>query len=453
MPAHVIRRGLDLPILGEATGIPVDLPPPATVAYCPAEFRGVFAKPVAKVGDEVQAGGVLFCHKQRPEMKFLSPVAGRVQEIRRGRRRVITDYVVERTGDEAVELRRFELEQLQELGRDDARSTLLAGGLWPCLRTRPLDQVADPDDTPQSILIGAMQTSPLQPGMDELVGPDQAEAMQAGVHVLAALTDGPVYLATESGTSHPALRGLKDVELHSFRGPHPAGDPGVQVNHVDPPRGGRFVWWVRAWDVVLIGRLFLEGRFPAERIYAAIGAGVRHPRLVRTVLGAPLADIVGDINECDDLRWIRGSVLTGTTTSADRWAGFYDRAVHLLPTEAPRELWGWITPQFKKFSSFRATFTGLLGAFAKPYDMRPILFGGPRAMVPHLAYAGVIASPDIQPEFLFRSILAGDLEDAIGLGLLDITEEEAALMTFVCPAKIEYTVALRDMLDTYVKET
>ena len=67
-------------------------------------------------------------------------------------------------------------------------------------------------------------------------------------------------------------------------------------------------------------------------------------------------------------------------------------------------------------------------------------------------YADVVATPDIVPDFLFKSIIAGDLEESIQLGLLDITMEEAALCTFICPSKVEFDVILRDGLALYEKE-
>ena len=120
----------------------------------------------------------------------------------------------------------------------------MAGGLWPVLRTRPLDKIADPADTPQSILISGFETGPLLPGADVLLSADDKDALQAGVKVLAALTS-KVWLAT-GPTAHPALDGLSGVEKRSVDGPHPAGDPAVQINLIDPPRGGGQVWYVRA---------------------------------------------------------------------------------------------------------------------------------------------------------------------------------------------------------------
>ncbi len=450
MATHQLNRGLDIPIAGEASGEPVQLDPPATVAYQPQEFRGIIPKPALKAGEEVKAGSVVFFHKRNPEMVLRSPVQGRIAEVRRGAKRIITDLIIDRTGDEAETFEQHEPGSLQSISPDDARSKLLGSGLWPYLRTRPLNNVADPATTPQSILIGAMETGPLMPGPDQLLADGDAEALQAGVHVLKALTSGPVHFCSDAAKTHPAFGSLTGVESHKFSGPHPAGDPTVQVNLVDPPRGANQVWWIRAWEVVLIGRFFLEGRFPTERVYGAVGTGLKQQRFVRTLLGAPLAHITGE--SPDGCRWIRGSVLTGTTSSPDRWASFYTNGVHVLPEHIERELLGWITPQLGRFSFHRAFLSGFSFGRGKTYDMRPGLFGGVRAMIPFAHYDDVIVTPDISPHFLFRSITAGDLEDSIELGLLDVSDEEAALMTYICPAKIEFDVLLRDGLAFYERE-
>ena len=80
------------------------------------------------------------------------------------------------------------------------------------------------------------------------------------------------------------------------------------------------------------------------------------------------------------------------------------------------------------------------------------MFGGERAIVPIGCYSKVVATPDVMPEFLFKSIIAGDLEGSLDLGLLDMTVEEAALCTYICPAKLEYDVLLREGLDLYERE-
>ncbi len=451
MSEHVVNRGLDIPIQGAATGVVVPLELPDTAAYTPTELKGITPRLAVREGDEIKAGQVLFFHKPNPALVFRSPVAGRLKEVRRGQRRVITDIVVERDGVETEALPSFSADALRALSRDEAVAALLQTGLWALLKTRPLDNVPHPDTEPQAILINAMETGPLQPGPEVLLDPGDGPALQAAVHALAALTSGPVHLVTATGFKHPALDGLDRVHRHGFSGPHPAGDPAVQVNFVEPPRGSRQVFTIRAWDAVLIGRALLEGRYPADRIYAVVGAGAQTRRFVKTVLGAPLRHIVGETT-AGDQRWIRGSVLTGEAISPDRYASFNTRAVHVLPDTVEARVLGWALPALGMWSFYKAFLSGFTGAPAGGVDMRPALHGGERAMVPLGTYNEVVATPDILPDFLFKAIIAGDLEESIQLGMLDISLEEAALCTYICPSKIEFDVLLKQGLDLYESE-
>jgi len=396
----------------------------------------------AKAGDRVKRGTPVLYHKLHPEIRVVAPVSGVLEEVRRGDRRVITDLVFRVEGDDSAPLRRWSLDDLDGIGREDALAQLMAGGAWPLLRARPLDRIPSPDQAPQSVVIAATETGPLQPGADVLLSDSDRDALQAAVYVFRAITD-KVFL-TSSGPPLPALQ-VKGVEAHTFTGPHPAGDVSVQVNHLDPPRGAGQVWTLRAWDAVLLGRLFLDGVLPNARVYAAVGAGVREPRYVRTLVGAPLAHVVGGVVE-GDLRWIRGSVLTGEAVSPDRWAGWLARAVHVLPDEVPTYFLGWALPQIGRWSAYH-----LFGGKG-PHDLRPGLWGGRRAIVHDAWYDKVVATPDIAAAFLFRSIIAGDLEESIQLGLLDITEEEAALCSYVCPSKVDFGVVLREGLELYMRE-
>jgi Na+-transporting NADH:ubiquinone oxidoreductase subunit A len=450
MSDHVLNRGLDIPIKGRATGDAVQLETPNTAAYAPTELRGIVPRMAVREGDTVKSGSVLFYNKAYPAMVFRSPLAGSLTEIRRGKRRVITDVVVEGGGEGVESFRSYSSSELATLSRPDAVEAILATGLWAHLRTRPLDKVAHPEEEPQSIFIGAMDTGPLQLGATALLADDDGEALQAAVNALSNLTDGKIFLCERSGAGHPALSTVNGVERHAFRGPHPAGDPSVQINLVDPPRGSGQVWYLRAWEAVLIGNALLSGTFPVERTYAAVGAGVASPRIVKTILGAPMSHIVGETTEGPQ-RWIRGSVLSGEAVDAGRWASFSARAVHVLPNTVPRSILGWALPALGNWSFHKAFLSGFTKA-TREYDLRPGLFGGERAMVPVGFYGKVVATPDILVDFLFKAIISGDLEESIKLGLLDLSQEEAALCTFICPSKIEFDVILREGLDLYEAE-
>jgi Na+-transporting NADH:ubiquinone oxidoreductase subunit A len=51
-----------------------------------------------------------------------------------------------------------------------------------------------------------------------------------------------------------------------------------------------------------------------------------------------------------------------------------------------------------------------------------------------------------------RAIQANDVEEAVKLGLLEVTEEDVALCTFVDPCKIDVGQVIRQGLDMYEKE-
>lgn len=450
MSEFSFKNGLDLPIAGEATGDVVDLAIPETVAYSPTEFRGLKPRLLEREGSTVKAGTPLFHDKIDPRIVFRSPAAGTLQEVRRGARRVITDVVIRVEGDEAESLPSWKISDLSSISREEAMTAALGSGHWCALKTRPMDKMADPAEVPQAILVAATETGPLQPGADELLASGDTEALQAALYVLKALTDGEVHFTTMRGYDGSAGSSVAGAQRHRFSGPHPAGDPGVQVNHVTPPRGSGVVWTIRAWDAVALGRTLLTGRFDATRVYAAVGTGVVEPRLVRTLLGAPLQHITGETHE--DSRWIRGSVLTGETVEESRWAAYHARAVHVLPEEVRRDIMGWATPQLGAWSFHRAFLSGFFKSSSRK-DLRPGIYGGHRAIVPIGVYKRVVVTPDVLPEFLFKSIVAGDLEEAIQLGLLDVTQEEAALCSYICPSKIDFDCLLREDLDLYERES
>jgi Na+-transporting NADH:ubiquinone oxidoreductase subunit A len=452
MPHHRLRTGLDLPLAGAAAGAPVELPDPELIAYHPLEFGTQIPTVLAQEGERVVAGQPLFASKAIPGLTFPAPVAGTVVEVRRGARRALTAFVMrpEPGAPEADVGPRHDPGAIRRLGADAVTAALLRSGLWAYLRTRPLNHIATPGTSPQSILVCGTETGPCQAGPDALIGPDEGPALQAGLDALAAF-GAPVRLTTAPGHAHRAFSGLQGVEVHTFGGPHPSGDPAVQVNLVDPPRGARRVWWIRAHEVVLIGRLLLEGTFPARRVFSVAGAGAVAPRHVRTLMGAPLVHVVGAVVD-GPVRWIRGSVLTGEAVDPSDFLSFYARTTHLLPEGVERSVLGWTAPQLGTWSAHRGFWLGLVGAAARRFDLRPGMFGGERAMIPTGALERVIQTPDLLPEQLFRSVAADDLEEAIKLGLLDISPEEAALLTYVCPSKVAYDQLLRRGLAQFERE-
>ena len=90
MPATVkIRKGLDIRLKGGVQGASHDLPASDRFSIHPTDFHGLVPRMAVKAGAEVKAGDVLFTDKKNPEIKFVSGIAGTVQEPVRGEKRRI----------------------------------------------------------------------------------------------------------------------------------------------------------------------------------------------------------------------------------------------------------------------------------------------------------------------------------------------------------------------------
>ena len=89
--ANVIKlhKGLDIHLQGKAEEKLIQLESNGQYALVPDDFEGVTPKVVVKEGDMVKAGDALFVNKLYPEVRFASPVSGKVCEVARGERRKV----------------------------------------------------------------------------------------------------------------------------------------------------------------------------------------------------------------------------------------------------------------------------------------------------------------------------------------------------------------------------
>ena len=146
------------------------------------------------------------------------------------------------------------------------------------------------------------------------------------------------------------------------------------------------------------------------------------------------------------LRVISGSLLGGRKSDGGPlgFLGRYDLQVSVLPEVGERELFGWITPGFKKFSIKSVVASKLLPK--RLFNFNTAQHGGQRAIVPIGAYERVMPL-DILPTFLLKALSICDLDNAEALGALELAEEDLSLLTFVCPGKTDYGPMLRNVLD------
>merc|ERR1711879_257316 len=234
------------------------------------------------------------------------------------------------------------------------KEQILKSGLWPFIKKRPYGIIASPSEKPKSIYISTFDTAPLAPDYS-FVLEGQMGTFQTGVNALAKLTDGKVYLGVNGNS---AFTGVKNVEINTFEGPHPAGNVGIQIANTNPINRGDVVWTINVQDVLFIGRLFENGQVDFTKTIALAGSEVKEPKYYQTVLGAPVSSLVKDkLIESDyNQRIISGNVLTGTKVNTSTFFGYYDSLLSVIPEGDEYEFFGWADPGFNKFSASKAFF-------------------------------------------------------------------------------------------------
>lgn len=443
-----ITKGLDLPIAGLPDQQRIDDVTVTRVAIKGEEYIGLRPSMAVKEGDRVIKGQLLFEDKKIPGVRFTSPACGTVSAIHRGERRVLQSVVIEVDGNDAVTFTPYAPDELATLPRETVAAQLIESGLWTAMRTRPFSKTPAPGTEPAAIFVTAMDTNPLAADPQPIILA-QREAFYAGLTVLTRLTGGKVHVCQSSGGKlggHPQGQ----VTFNQFTGPHPAGLVGTHIHFLEPVSLNKQVWHLNYQDVIAYGKLFLDGILWTERVIALGGPQVKHPRLLRTCLGASLDEmLVGELQDGEN-RILSGSVLNGTqAVGPQAFLGRFHLQVSVLKEGREKELLGWVAPGRDKFSITRTT----VGHFLKKklFNLSTDTHGGERAMVPIGNYERVMPL-DILPTMLLRDLLAGDSDSAQALGCLELDEEDLALCTYVCPGKYEYGPVLRSVLTQIEQE-
>ncbi len=442
-----LKKGLNLPIAGEALCEVTARVAPDLVAVKPTDFRGLVPRLLVKEGDSVKAGTPLFADKKCTAMVFCSPVSGTVDAVVRGDKRKLLEVRIKADGkNEAVQ---FDVPKASSLDKKGMTELLLQSGLWPCLKQRPFGTIADPEAEPKAIFISGMNTKPLG-AKYEFTLKDDVAAIQAGIDALGRLTKGGVHLSLcAKSFSGSEFNKLSGVVMHQFSGPHPAGNVGVQINHISPINKGEVVWTVDLHLVAVIGRFMLKGVYDTRRIIAVAGPAAVKPAYAEVTAGVSMKQLAGFFAE-GNVRVISGDVLTGETVGREGFLGFYHNQVSVLKEGDYFEMFGWMNPlRSKKFSVSHAYPAFLCSK--KKYAMDTNENGGERPFLMNDVYDKVLPM-DIYPLYLFKACLAGDLDKMEQLGIYEVIEEDVALCEYVCPSKIEIQNIVRQGIELMMKE-
>jgi Na+-transporting NADH:ubiquinone oxidoreductase subunit A len=278
----------------------------------------------------------------------------------------------------------------------------------------------------------------------------QEEDFQTGLSALSKIAT--TYLGVGREQSSTALMSAKDVEINVFDGPCPAGNVGVQVNHISPVNKGEVVWTVEPAAVIFIGRLFNTGKVNLTRTVAFVGSEVSDPSYYDVKVGAQLSALIeSGVSKDKNVRIINGNVLTGHRDTADGYLGAHVSEITVIPEGDDRdEFLGWIMPRPKEFSVSRSYFSWLCGK-KREYTLDARIKGSERHIIMSGEYDRVLPM-DIMGGYLIKAIIVGDIDRMEALGIYEVSPEDFALAEFVDSSKLELQRIVREGLNILRKE-
>jgi Na+-transporting NADH:ubiquinone oxidoreductase subunit A len=439
-----VKKGLDLPIEGSPQQKIENGPQVSHVALVGDDVVGMKPSMVVNVGDKVKTGQLVYTDKKTEGVNYTAPASGEVISINRGDKRVFESLVIKVEGDDHVTFNSHKGGDASAYDEQSIKDLLIESGMWPAIRRRPFSKVANPTEKPRAIFVTAMDTNPLAADVDLIVKENETSFVN-GLKAISKLS-GKVYLCTKASSSVQTVDGVTKEE---FDGPHPAGLVGTHIHMLDAVGEKKFVWHVGYQDVIAIGKLIETGKLFTERVISVAGPEAKNPRLLKTRMGASVAELSKDETKSENVRLISGSVFGGRHATGNKsYLGRFHNQISILKEGGNREFMGWHSPGFDKFSVKNIYVSKLM---PKKFGFDTDTNGSLRSIVPIGSYEKVMPL-DILPTFLMKSLMSGNTDNIVRLGGLELDEEDLALINFVDPCKNDFAVKLRQHLTTIEKE-
>jgi len=421
---------------------------PKTVALQPCSIPFIKPKLCVKEGDQVQIGSPVFLDKLCPELVFTSPAAGEISKIKLGKKRRIEEVVIKVAANEkALPFKKMISSEMESVKRDDLVKNLVDSGMWTLFKEQPYRRIPSPSSKPKNIVVSIDNDEAFLPQSNVFLKGAEKD-FNLGIKALKTLAQKEVFVGV-AATNHTVKTQLKESITHQIKGKYPANDPGVLHYYIKKSQEDNKDWIIKGQDVVLLGQFLNSGMVPTEKVITISGSKAKQPKHIKTRIGVSIDYLLSELNEesSDAIRYISGGILTGSKVAKDGFIGVNDQALNMIPEGSPKELLYFMRPGFQK-PTFSKTYLSALLPLSK-FEMGSELNGGERACIacgecPQVCPVGLL------PQFIYKSLNAGDVEEAVDFGLLDCVE--CGLCSYVCPSKIELASDLTEAKRELEKE-
>lgn len=455
-----ISKGLDIPIAGKPTGSPKLLVSAEEGAPLNAllhmgldlsPFDDLKFKVLVRTGEKVKRGQPLLEDKGAPGRYFVSPAGGVIREIRRGLKRRLLDVIIDVAKEEEIE--QHPPVNLQQASRKELVERLKLGGLFPHIRQRPFNLLANPDKVPRSIFIKALESAPFVPPAELQVEGFEKE-FQFGLEALTKLTDGSVHLVHHLETKSRAFLDAKGVQKHTAEGPHPIANVSLHIAEIDPIRSPEdVIWTLSAHDVVAIGYFFMHGQYFVSRVISIAGPGILKGKegYFKVREGYPISALLAGRIQKGSMRLISGDPLNGHRVESEDYLGYEDTVFCAIPENTHREFLHFFRLGLDKYTFSGTYVSGHLDNLHRDYSFTTNQHGE------HRPFIDSSISDDVMPLnvstiYLVKAVMADDYDLAAELGLLEVDTEDFALPSFVNPSKIEMMDIIKNGLRRYAAD-
>lgn len=429
-----ITKGLTLPFSSELESRPQDGTTPQLVCADLSFVRGKTFRILVKPGSSVKKGQPLVQDKNCPERLFPSPAGGTVTDVIRGEKRRLL-HVVIKVDEKEKEETEPSIDPTKSSKEQVIERLLKMGGFYR-IRSRPFNQLAEPSQLPKSIFIKGFESAPLCMPLEKQIE-GKSDLLLKGIQALETLCK-KTHLVVDGNTPKPNYtQKLKKTKVIEAKGLYPKSSLSIAIDLADPVTNIKdCIWTLNIYDVVCIGSM-MEGKLHTEKLVGLFSPNKKQQKFFLSREGVSITSLASS-NSFKKNRYCSGSPLLGQETTPDGFLGFEDFGFCSVPKDDTRVPAHFLRLSTNHYSSF--------GAYlSKKLNLSTNQNGEGRAFIDGSIYQKVTPL-SVSVIHLIKALLAKNYEQAVELGLLEISEEDFALPSYICPSKINMYQIVKEAL-------